>query len=447
MVNQAEIHKKILSNEAKELIDAVQQLRNYFAILPDKKQAWEDLQRLIHDTDGEVRRGAAYALCLAYPHTSDKIKAWNDLHELAQKNSLVRREAACAIGLAFPHIPDKKQAYTDLFLLSSDSDRKVRQSAINALGSGYPHLPDKKHAWEHLNRLTLDSDADTRTFANYAIGRADIFKATWAESEEDFRKELESALNFFEKSAKEAAYIIYLNPAKFCLPFYRSFYLITFKKQEAESDALMYLAEAKKVVEGSENKEKLLEAIENLDNALKEVHKVRDFKEMKHALIEYVQYCERAVDLLDITAKKAPDAIVVKRGLPIINASMIAEIHEKAKMLCKKMPDEERGEAWELLKKLNEEPYIEHKIPVINMVLSKISSQIGKERELGDKPKTFAGRFFEKINTPATIASFAGFIILEVFDIYLTDYNKHMISVISAVAIFVAVFIVTQKKN
>jgi hypothetical protein len=44
---------------------------------------------------------------------------------------------------------------------------------------------------------------------------------------------MENALGFFEKASEEA---IYFNPAKFCSPFYRSFYTIIFKKEEAEAE-------------------------------------------------------------------------------------------------------------------------------------------------------------------------------------------------------------------
>jgi hypothetical protein len=46
-------------------------------------------------------------------------------------------------------------------------------------------------------------------------------------------------------------------------------------------------------VEGSEIKEKLLEAVENLGNALTEVHKARDFNDLKSDLNAYRRYCDR----------------------------------------------------------------------------------------------------------------------------------------------------------
>ncbi len=184
--------------------------------------------------------------------------------------------------------------------------------------------------------LARDKDKDIRGSANYSLGRASIFKATEAESEKDFRKELEKALGFFEKSLKETTY---RNPASFCLPFYRSFYTITFHKQDAAIEVKKYLAEAKNALEGSESGEKLLEVVENLKNALDEAQKTHDFNNMKYDLNAYRRYLERAADILATTEEKAPGATrLIRRGLPIIDQKikgMLGEIEEKARKFCK----------------------------------------------------------------------------------------------------------------
>ena len=64
------------------------------------------------------------------------------------------------------------------------------------------------------------------------------------------------------------------NPAQFCLPFYRSFHTIIFKKQEAKEEVDKYLEEAKAAIKGSESKKQLFEAVENLAEALKEVQNI-----------------------------------------------------------------------------------------------------------------------------------------------------------------------------
>jgi hypothetical protein len=62
LINQEEIHRKSVSSKVKERIEAMNQLRDNFAVLPDKKQAWNDLYRLTLDYVGEIRISANHSL-------------------------------------------------------------------------------------------------------------------------------------------------------------------------------------------------------------------------------------------------------------------------------------------------------------------------------------------------------------------------------------------------
>ena len=337
-----------------------------------------------------------------------------------------RKMAATQLHKNFANLPDKQQAWDDLIRLTSDMDLSVRWNAEYALSSAFSHVPDKNQAWDDLHRFTSDKDSDVRIAANHSSGKVSIFRASEAENDDAFKKEIENSLLFFEKASKEATYF---NPAKFCLPFYRSFYTLTFKKDEADAEVQIYLSEAKSAVEGSNSKGKLLEAVENLGNALKEAQKGRDFNDMKSDLNVISRYCDRACELLDTTEDKAPGASrLIRRGLPIIDErikGIIAEIQEKAKALCKqvkdteykeigqqvnnvgqelskvidplrleievsrmliplsaickKMHEEDRGEACEILIQINDEQNVEDKLPLISMFLSKISTQMDQK--------------------------------------------------------------------
>jgi HEAT repeat protein len=429
----AYLHRLSLNKYADARRSAVNALCLAFPTFLNKQEAWEDLHKLTYDKNNRVKSGAAYALRAAFNDSFCKKQAWEDLHRLTyDKNSLVRGDAADTLGAAFPKMPYKKLAWQDLHRLTQDKETSVRWYAIYALGAVFSNIPYKRLALQHLRRLAQDKEIDIRASAHYSLGRACIFKATEVEDEMDFRNELERALEFFEKSSKEAHY--FENPAQFCFPLYRSFHAITFKRHEAETEVQKYLAEAKNAVEDSDSKEKLTEAVENLANALKEVQKTReiDLRTMRCDLNAYRRYCERAADLLDTTEDKAPSATkLIRRGLPIIDQKIkkiITEIQDKSNALCKqtlstpfedlgkevnrigknllkirdpigldkgmynmqialsaicaKMPEEERGEACELLKKANDEPYIEDQIDLINMILSKISSQISAAKNI-----------------------------------------------------------------
>ena len=315
-----------------------------YSNLPDefKKQAWSDLIKLTQDKDYYVRWEAADALGICYSHIPDESKkhAWSDLHRLTQDiNYDVRLRVAKALGTCYSNLPDesKKHAWSDLHRLTQDKCYVVRFKAADALGTCYSDFPDesKKQAWSDLIRLTEDKNKDARVVANHSLGRVSIYRAFEAKSDDSVRKELETALSFFEKSSSEATIF---NPAKFCLPFYRSFHAITFKEEGAEAEVKQYLEEAKSAVEGSKSKEKLFEIVENLGNALKEVQKARDLDAIKSNLNTYQQYCDRACELLDATEEKAPGASrLLRKGLPIIDKKikeMLKEIEEKTRQFC-----------------------------------------------------------------------------------------------------------------
>lgn len=426
-----------------------------------KIQAWDDLHQLLHDENEFVRGGAIHSLCIAFPDILDKKQAWDNLHQLSRDyNKLVRWVVAYSLGDIFLYIPDKKQGCDDLYLLTLDDDDSVREGIATSLGSAFSLVPDRKQAWDDLRMLSWDENRNVRNTANYSMGRVSIFKATETKSEEDCKKELENAIEFFKKYEKvaqpshrqlrgsthvpasinfimsAAADLTELNPARFCLPFYQAFYTIRFKNKDVDMEVTKYLAEAENSIEGSENKEKLLKAIKYLANALEEVQELREMglEAMKSDLYAYRRYIERASELIEITEEKAPRTTkLIKRELPIIDERIkriIEEIQEKATDLskltkdtpieklglevsrqsqnllqigvtdpikleksvnnflyvlsaaCAKMPDEERGEACELIKKAYNERYVENILDLANMALSKISSQLSYTKEI-----------------------------------------------------------------
>ncbi|MCC4770470.1 hypothetical protein FXV91_09815 [Methanosarcina sp. DH2] len=318
--------------------------------VPDKQQAWDDLHILIDDQDGSVRSSAAEAIGSAFSQVPDKKQAWDDLIRLTNnEDDSVRSSAAEAIGSVFSQVPDKKQAWNDLHRLIDDQDGSVRSSAAEAIGSAFSQVPDKKQAWNDLHRLINDEESYVRASSNHSLGRVSIFMASQAETDEDYKKELEIAIEFFETAVEEVSYDKWANPSQFCLPFYRSFHTIVFKKQEAKEEVDRYLEEAKAAIGDSESKKQLYEAVENLANALKEVQNLGnlDLLKMKGELNFYRKYCDRAAELMKNTDEKAPFATeVLRKGFPILDRNfkkLLEEIQEKAKIVC----EESKGTATE----------------------------------------------------------------------------------------------------
>lgn len=115
---------------------------------------------------------------------------------------------------------------------------------------------------------------------------------------------------------------------------------MTCKSEGFEAEVEKYLNEAKEASEGSISRSELLEAVENLATALKEASRLHDLNlnYLKSNLKAYMQYCNRAAELLDNTEDRAPSATkLVRRGLPIIDLRIkktIAEVQEKARVIC-----------------------------------------------------------------------------------------------------------------
>src|SRR5664280_2189409 len=109
---------------------------------------------------------------------------------------------------------------------ATEPDSHVRRRAVEALGSVFSHVPDKEQAWNDLHRLATDENSLVISFTNLSLGKVSIFKASKTEKEEDYKKELERAIEFFEIAAQESTPECNTQ-SKFCLPFYRAFYTLT----------------------------------------------------------------------------------------------------------------------------------------------------------------------------------------------------------------------------
>ena len=333
-----DLHRLTEDEESDVRWDAASAIGFAFGQVPDKSLAWQDLHRLTQDEDCFVRYGATSALESVLGQVPDRPQAWQDLHRLSQdKVSLVRVRAGSALQSIFNQALDKSQAWQDLHRLTQDEDRYVRESAASALGAAFGQVPDKLQAWQDLNRLAQDNNSFVRMYAYHSLGRVSVFKATEVKGDDRtaLRRELDAAVKYFEKSAQESKY----SPASFCYLFYRTYYAIAF--QGAEGDEVKkYLAEAKNAVRGSESKDELLKAVENLAHALEESQRLkeRSLREISSELNAYRWYCEKAAGHMSAAEGKAPGAVKLMRKCnPLLDEHIqlaIAEIQKSASRIC-----------------------------------------------------------------------------------------------------------------
>ncbi|MGA9097317.1 MAG: hypothetical protein WB392_00130, partial [Methanotrichaceae archaeon] len=263
-----------------------------------------------------------------------------NLHKLTQsEDSNVRAIVASALGDLFPQFPDKTPVWDDLHRLIIDDDIVVRGLAAFALGQAFPHVPDKAQVWQDMQKLTKDKNKTVRMYAYHSLGRASVYKATEAKDRTTLKIELEAAIGYFEKSSQESPQYDY-SPARFCYPFYRTYFAITFQGAK-EDEVQRYLTEAKKAVDGSESNEELIKVVENLANALKESQylKERPIQEIVSELNAYMWYCEKAAEHMISAEDKAPRAVKLMRICnPLLEEriqGIIAEIQETARQICK----------------------------------------------------------------------------------------------------------------
>ncbi len=313
--------------------NAAYALKTAFPQVKDKSKAWKDLIELSKDHDLGVRRIAASVLNFAFPYVPNKSAAWMNLIELTRElDSVVQRRAIEALGTAFNHMSDKEMAWEDLHWMVKDDDSVVRRSVAKAISFAYPHASNKAKVWEDLVNLTQDSVQDVRIYAFYSLGRISVLKAIEAEDRDTILRELETAITYFGASLREQSLH---KPAKFCLPFYRSYLAITFEDAD-EKEVDRYLTKAKEAVGGSKSKAELFEAVESLSKALQGSQRLKTKTEEEIALEldAYRWYCDKAAEHMDAAEEGAPGVVeLMKKCNPFLEKKIqaaIAEIQKKA---------------------------------------------------------------------------------------------------------------------
>lgn len=298
-----------------------------FPHLPDKQRAWEDLYKLIHDEEYDVIGDAVTAIGVAFPHLPDKQKAWEELHKLTYDSECfgyIDYDLPSAIGVAFPHLPDKQQAWKDLCRLST-YDYEGRQQAIEVLGSAFIYMPFKQHAIDDLYKLTKyggEEEGDVRAYAYHSLGNVFIFKASKCTDLGDYKKELDTAIDFFEKARNQDCYE---NPSLLYLYLFRTLHTMLFDKQGTKEDLDKYLRYTKSNIGYGEYKEFLVEAVEDLATAFKQVQYLedKDFITVENELKFYRKYLDHAEELIRKAAEDLPFITeAIRKGMYILDKNI-----------------------------------------------------------------------------------------------------------------------------
>jgi HEAT repeat protein len=274
--------------------------------------AWNELHEMASNKNNEVRLIVAEAIGNLYSFSHDEYKsvAWNDLHGLLNDPNLdVKIFAASSLESIIPLIPEeyKSVAWSELHKLTNDEDWEIRGNAAHAIGSTFSSLLEEYRcsAFSDLQKLASDEeDSNVIMYANHSLGKICIYKASESEKEEDSKALLAEAIQYFEKAANEYSF---LNPARFCYLFYSSFDAVVFKKVSSKEEIDGYIEAAKKEIRGSESKQKLIEAIEQLAAVLETVQNGQeDGIEYQELLKRCSDICNRVDLLMDENKEKTP---------------------------------------------------------------------------------------------------------------------------------------------
>lgn len=105
-----------LSDNSKDRLQALRQLKSDFNQLPDKQQVWDDLIRLTSDHNTDVSYGAVSFLYTAFSQVPDKQQGCKDLIKLYthKDDSYVKFRIGSALDFIVPLFPDILQIWNDL---------------------------------------------------------------------------------------------------------------------------------------------------------------------------------------------------------------------------------------------------------------------------------------------------------------------------------------------
>lgn len=326
--------------------NAVSSLGSLFCLIPEEHKfvAWNNLYRLAFDNNSSVRMDATYSLSRSFPSLPEKNKiiAWNNFLVLIRDNQLIIRQiAADSFSYIFPFIPNgyEKLAWDDLIKLLKNDNSDMRGRISNALLYAVSSINDEhlSLAKDDLYIFINDYDSSVKVNVNYCLGKISVYYASKSSKEIDSSNYLKEAIQFFEKASKGSTRS---SPAKFCHLFYRSFDAVLFSKSLSKTEIKTYIVAAKKEVGNSVHKNKLLQIVEQLAEAVNVVDEANRIDgEYQELIKRCLTICDYVDQLMDENKDDTPLIYdLYKKARPSFRATikeLIEDIKEKAENACR----------------------------------------------------------------------------------------------------------------
>ncbi len=304
----SDVHRLVGDEDANVRLAIAKEYNLFFHQIPsnNKPQAWEDLMRLICDKNSAVSSSIAECLLNVSSQIPEKSQLWRDLIGLLKHaHGGVVWYIHSVLLSTFSHLPDKSRAWNELIELTHNDDTFVRTASARILSIVYPDISPSIQVWDDFQKLTQAEDSSVRMFAYHSLGKISIDKASKCENEDEIRSFVEAAISFFEKATDDMSY--YNNPAKFCHPFYRSFYSVVMKKSYSTDEIQDFIVSARKSIGKSKSKEKLLESIEKLAEVLGTAQNIGEAEIDHQELLKHCSdICSSVDQLMEENKEKTP---------------------------------------------------------------------------------------------------------------------------------------------
>ncbi len=329
------------------------ELMSYY---PAKSEAWEDLIALakapekrplsyrLRREHRNVRALLIYGLSSAMIHHPVKEKAWDDMIKLEKNAHLYEKKLVKnSLANSYRYLPDRQRAWDYLVKTAEKGHISIDLSVI------FPFVPGKEEALNDLFRLAENSKFGLDREVNCSLGKVFLQKATRAETEKEYREELEKAIQYFEKAGtfqKVDPKFRTAMPPRFCHIFFQSFHSIIFHEgNETEDEPGTYLNEMENRMEYRKNrvrnKNYYYSAVGKLANVLGEVQSKKDMQleTMKSELKFCRKYCEEVSELINLENLTPQEERLLQKQLPKLDRNsmnILQKIQEEAGISSKK---------------------------------------------------------------------------------------------------------------
>lgn len=215
-----DFHQLLINDENKYVRNyALNFITYFFKLLPNKELAWLDLHSLANDKDIKIRSNAIYSLISVFNNLTDKKCAWEDIYRSIHDNKIkndVKYGIVSEIGELIEQIPDKNQLFKVLHKLTKEKESNVKDAIAYSSYKLARYCVEKKDLKMAYECFDLASSAlsgaffkrsdfrfnSYKAFSYYYRGRFLVSKLPDIKDPDEYIKNIKNAVDYFDKAIK-----------------------------------------------------------------------------------------------------------------------------------------------------------------------------------------------------------------------------------------------------